>query len=172
MNRTDEAAAQYGQVVAPHEFHWNSDIPGSGTCTCSRALDHPLHLQAETTGDHTQTKLDDNPYYNLRDSQSWFGISQLGQHTGSSIPGVPVEVRGAGSLIPPDDSEFFAEPYDYEKAEGTDEYANAYMRTLGRPAHAAHKARRGWTPTHHELALCLSVAAAIVLVAGYLVHRF
>lgn len=146
MNRTDEAAAQYGQIVAPHEFHWNSDIPGPGTCTCSRALNHPLHLQAETTGDHTQTKLDDSLYVSNSERTTFLR-------------------SGHGSLIPPDDSEFFAEPYDYEKAEGLDEYANGYMRALGRPA---HKAKRGWTPTERELAVAFGVCLVIVFVAGWL----
>jgi len=89
----DKAAATYGQVAAPHEFHWNSDIPGPGTCTCGRRLDHPLHLRGETTGDHTQTKLDDNPYGLVSTEEALPGmaflVSQLGQHTGSTIPGVP-----------------------------------------------------------------------------------
>lgn len=142
----DKAAATYGQIVAPHEFHWNSDVPGPGTCTCGRSLSHPLHLQAETTGDHTQTKLDDNPYL--------YGK-----------PAMWVKTRGSGSLVPPDDSEFFTEPYDYEKAEGLDEYANGYMRTLGRPA---HKAKRGWHATKQQLAIAASIALAIITVAGWM----
>jgi hypothetical protein len=88
--------------------------------------------RAETTGERTKAKLADDAYR----------TSQLAQHTGSSVPGVP---------------------YDYETAE--ERYANAYMRTLGP---ARRKAPTPWTPTNRQLAVAGTIAAVIIVLLGWL----
>lgn len=50
-------------------------------------------MNDETTGEHIKAKLEDNPYAGVTGAQASesaaYATSQLSQHTGSTVPGVP-----------------------------------------------------------------------------------
>lgn len=155
----DKAAATYGRTAAPHEFHWNSDVPGPGTCTCGRSLVDPLH-RVGRFGIGDQVLVTELPAYDRH----------MGTIDGFSRGAVrPYFVRfdngerygwfDAAQLTAPTTGE-----HVWDKVAEDDLYQD-FEKPAPRPM-------RDWAPTKGELALSMGIVIFILLLFGFFVVAY
>jgi hypothetical protein len=194
----DKAAATYGQVAAPHEFYWNSDVPGSGTCTCGRPLSDPLHridrfgigdqvLVTEMPAyDHHLGTIDAfsrgavRPYFVRFDNgerYGWFDVAQLAAPTNGEQTWAKVAEDDPYAVAMPWTSQFkvgdqlTAAQRARWVSEDPDGYF-AWVRLEAAEAAQAHTGHRDWTPTKGELGLAMGIVVFILVIFGFIVTAY
>lgn len=168
----DKAAATYGRTAAPHEFHWNSDVPGSGTCTCGRPLADPLHrigrfepgdqvLVTELPAyDHHMGTIDAfsrgavRPYFVRFDNGERYGWFDAAQLEALTMP--------TGEHIWDKVTEDTMAAYSEADAKAT---MRMYEALPGKP-------KRDWTPTKGELALAMGIVLFIIAIFVFIVIAY
>jgi len=96
----------------------------------------------QTTGEHTKSKLEDPQYGMVTADEAASGMawatSQLAQHTGSSVPGAPVDMPQPN------------------------------LMKAARPGPPRPPARRGWAPTKREIQITVALFLVLVAVSVWL----